>query len=87
MLTVDMAALSASAMILVGDVNGDGSVTNADAALLKRYIAGWSVSIDRNAADINRDGSVTNADAALLNRYIAGWAGYDRYIIQVPASP
>ena len=87
MLTVDMAALSASAMILVGDVNGDGSVTNADAALLKRYIAGWSVSIDRNAADLNRDGSVTNADAALLNRYIAGWAGYDRYIIQVPASP
>ena len=84
---IDKATSIISAMILVGDVNGDGSVTNADAALLKRYIAGWSVSIDRNAADLNRDGSVTNADAALLNRYIAGWEGYDSYIIEVPASP
>ena len=84
---IDKATGITSATVLVGDVNGDGSVTNADAALLKRYVAGWSVSIDRNAADLNRDGSVTNADAALLNRYIAGWAGYDSYIIEVPASP
>jgi|GEM_PF-2757113 len=86
-ITIDMDAVPASATILVGDVNGDGSVTNADVALLKRYVAGWSVSIDLNAADINRDGSVTNADAALLSRYIGGWAGYDSYIIEVPASP
>ncbi|MBR3555044.1 MAG: leucine-rich repeat domain-containing protein [Oscillospiraceae bacterium] len=84
---IDKATGITSAAVLVGDVNGDGSVTNADAALLKRYIAGWSVSIDRNAADLNRDGSVTNADAALLNRYIAGWESYDSYIIQVPATP
>jgi len=74
-------------IILAGDLNGDGSVTSADAALLRRYIAGVSVSIDLNAADIDRDGSVTSTDAALLSRYVVGWHGYDDYFIEVPVNP
>ena len=73
--------------ILVGDVNGDGSVNNRDAMILDRYVAGWTGYEEKiksmDAADLNRDGSVNNRDAMTLDRYIAGWTGYAKYIITV----
>ena len=44
-----------------------------DAILLRRYVAGWDVTIDLLAADVNRDGQVKLNDAILLRRYVAGW--------------
>ncbi len=56
-----------------GDVNRDGYVKLNDAILLRRYVAGWDVTIDLLAADVNRDGQVKLNDAILLRRYVAGW--------------
>ncbi len=56
-----------------GDVNGDGQVKLNDAMLLRRYVAGWDVTIDMLAGDVNRDGQVKLNDAMLLRRYVAGW--------------
>jgi hypothetical protein len=58
---------------LNGDTDGDGEVTDWDAILLCRYMAGWKVTIDLRAADIDHDGEVTDWDAILLERYLAGW--------------
>ena len=67
-----------------GDLNGDGEVTNRDAMILDRYVAGWNgyeKNIkDMNAADLNGDGEVTNRDAMILDRYVAGWRGYAKYV-------
>ena len=57
-----------------GDVNGDGEVDNADAILLRRYVAKWkNISIHTDAADVNKDSDVDNADVILLRRFVAGW--------------
>ena len=73
----------------VGDVNGDGEVTNRDSIILERYIAGWDgyadYIVNPDAADLNRDGEITNRDVMILDRYVAGWEGYDKYIITVTA--
>ncbi|MCL2672633.1 MAG: dockerin type I domain-containing protein [Clostridiales bacterium] len=58
---------------LIGDVDGDGKVSDWDAILLNRYLAGWGVAIDLVAADVDGDGKVTDWDAILLERYLAGW--------------
>ena len=74
---------------IVGDVNGDGEVTNRDTIILERYISGWEgydeYITNMDAADLNRDGEVTNRDIMILDRYIAGWEGYEQYIITVAA--
>ena len=73
---------------LVGDVNEDGEVTNRDAMILDRYIAGWT-GYEKNiknmdAADMDRKGTVDNRDAMILDRVVAGWPGYyDKYCITV----
>ena len=58
----------------LGDVDGDGSATSADAAAILRHIVGLS-SLSEDAllsADINGDGSLTASDAAALLRLIVG---------------
>lgn len=64
---------------MVGDLNGDGAVTNKDRFILNRYLAGMDgyTDIDRTVADINGDGLVTEVDAEYLTRHLAGWAGYE----------
>lgn len=66
---------------IVGDVNGDGSVTTKDRIVLSRYLADWEGYgedvIDVNAADVNGDGSVTTKDRIILSRHLADWAGYE----------
>ncbi len=57
--------------VILGDVNGDGEVKLNDALLLRRYIAGYQLQIDLEAADLNGDGEVKLNDALLLRRSVA----------------
>ena len=59
--------------VLPGDIDGNGKVNLQDSALLRRYLAGWDVTIDKNAADVDGNGKVNLQDSALLRRYLAGW--------------
>lgn len=44
-----------------------------DIELIKRYLAGWEVEIDIEAADMDGDGETTIKDSALVKRQLAGW--------------
>lgn len=58
---------------IIGDTDGDGEVSDWDAIVLNRYLAGWSVGIELSAADVDGDGEVSDWDAIVLERYLAGW--------------
>jgi hypothetical protein len=60
--------------VLVGDANGDGFITSADATIIARYIAGHFPpgSISPRLMDINCDDEVTTADIVRLARAMAG---------------
>jgi hypothetical protein len=55
-----------------GDINGDGVVDITDAvALINRYLAGTTASLDLSIADLNNDGVVDITDAvAIVNKYL-----------------
>ena len=60
---------------LLGDVNGDGSITMADANAVVNYFLATDKPQDFNlkAADVNNDGSITMADAnAIVNMFLGG---------------
>lgn len=58
---------------IIGDANGDGRVTAADAAAVLKYVAKWrGVQIDEGQADVNDDGHVTLSDVAAILKIIAG---------------
>ena len=62
------------ALVLLGDVNGDGSVDPMDASLILRHDTGLCA-LDKTAldsADVNADGSVDPLDASLILKYDAG---------------
>lgn len=63
------------AAFIIGDVNGDGEVTIADANMVANYYTGnldKSEKFNEKAADVNGDGVITIADAnAIANIYIA----------------
>lgn len=67
--------------VIIGDVNGDGSVNTLDRIALARYLANWEgytdETIDMLAADINCDGSVNTLDRIALARHLANWEGYE----------
>ena len=67
---------------VIGDADGDGTVTTKDATLIQRYDAMMSVgdSFDTAAADVDGDGKVTILDATLIQRYLAG-IGTNKYHI------
>ena len=59
------ATLTVKEKVLLGDMNGDGEITNADVAeLLAKVTAREEVSLD--VGDVNGDGEVTNADVVAL---------------------
>lgn len=58
---------------LIGDLDGDGEVTDWDAVLMARYLAGWTVDVNLDAMDIDGDGEITDWDSVLFDRYMAGW--------------
>ncbi len=57
--------------VMFGDINGDGSVTATDAALLTSFLSGANVELT-SAADMNCDGSITSVDSALLSKVLSG---------------
>ncbi|MGN1217905.1 MAG: dockerin type I repeat-containing protein, partial [Phocaeicola sp.] len=59
--------------ILLGDVNGDGSVNVIDANMVRRAAAKLIVLSDTQklAADVNNDGKINIVDANLIRRYAA----------------
>lgn len=59
---------------LMGDLNGDGSVTAADAVLLAKHLIGLSGLDEAQLAqaDLDGDGSITAADAVLLAKKLVG---------------
>ncbi|MBP5312230.1 MAG: dockerin type I repeat-containing protein [Clostridia bacterium] len=58
---------------LIGDVDGDGEVSDWDAVTFERYLAGWAVDVTIGAMDTDGDGEVSDWDAIVLARYLAGW--------------
>ena len=60
-----------------GDVNGNGSVTSADARLVLLYTAGMATltNTQKTLGDVNGSGSVTSADARRILLYVAGVIG------------
>ena len=76
---------------LVGDVDGDGKVSNRDAMILDRYVADWDgydqIITNMAAADLDGSGKVNNRDAVILDRIAADWDGYrDQYVKEVPVA-
>jgi subtilisin family serine protease len=56
---------------MMGDVNGDGQISSADATLVQRHVAGDTLDIDAGAADMDGDGSVDTGDViAILNKVV-----------------
>ena len=58
---------------IIGDVDDDGEISDWDAIVLNRYLAGWNVTINPFASDIDNDSEVSDWDAIVLERYLAGW--------------
>ena len=59
---------------MLGDINGDGRVTNVDAALVYAAYNGTTelTNAQLALADVNGDGKVTNVDAAMIYAYYNG---------------
>ena len=59
---------------MLGDVNGDGRITSADARLALRAAVNLEVLTDlqRLAADVDQDNNVRSADARLILRVAVG---------------
>ena len=57
-----------------GVVTGEGEKPmKKDLLRLQKYLAGWDVEIDKEAADCNGDGVISKADLLRLQKYLAGW--------------
>jgi len=57
---------------LAGDVNNDGVVDAKDVTALRRYLAGWDITVQDASADMSGDGVVDAKDVTLLRRQLAG---------------
>lgn len=68
-LTLEAGTVTVASGIL-GDVNGDGRVTAADAKRLRRFLSGQSVTIENGNADLNADGTVNIFDLLLLQKLV-----------------
>ena len=70
----DMTEDTILAVVVKGDANGDGTITNAD---ITRLLAGYAgkvelTALDAFAADVNASGDITNADITRLRAAYAG---------------
>lgn len=61
-------------VVVYGDVNGDGKVSNVDVVLMQRHILGITTQSGAylQAANVNKDGSVSNIDVVMAQRHILG---------------
>ena len=56
---------------ILGDIDGDGVLTNGDITMAVRIASGWNIHVDMVLADITGDGKVTNRDIIALIRKLA----------------
>lgn len=56
----------------LGDVDGDGELTNADLLLMQDHILDLECTDNACQADLNGDGEVSAADLLLLRKYFQG---------------
>ena len=56
-----------------GDINGDGIVNVLDCLRLKKYLAGFDVTIVEGNADVTGDGNINVVDCLRLKKYLAGF--------------
>ncbi len=59
--------------VVYGDVNNDGAVNMKDILQLRKYIAGYSVTINETNTDVNLDGAINMKDVLVIRKYIAGY--------------
>lgn len=59
------------------DISEDGFVDLQDLVLLRKYIALWSVSLNKSRTDINNDGKVCAKDILYLSKHLAMWENYN----------
>ena len=57
----------------LGDVDGDGNITNADITLLIRVLSGWEASYSEKNADLDKNARLTNRDGVLLITKLSAW--------------
>lgn len=67
----------------IGDVDGDGVITIADATLIQKAGLGFDVTVDATLADVNGDGRISIVDVTLVQKYIVN-AGYNTYLVGQP---
>ena len=75
-MTFACSAALASENVLIGDCNGDGSVSSADASMILRYLVGMANSSEHMSlvADTDGNGTINANDASLILRYLIGLA-------------
>ena len=73
--TYKWGVLSASEnKVVVGDLDGDGTINSTDAVAIQKYLAGNVIEgFTKESADLNGDGEVNSADSVLLMKYLAGY--------------
>ena len=59
----------------VGDLNGDGKINSQDVQILKAYLSGKDITLDREKADVNGDGEISLKDSLALKLCVAGESG------------
>ena len=71
------AQISTSEEVQLGDLDGDGAVTNGDLILLMEYVSGIRQLSDKQkfVADVTEDGVIDNEDIQLVKGYLDGTTG------------
>ena len=67
-------------IVVYGDINGDGKVSNLDLVLMQKQILGIeSQSGSRlEAANVSKDGGISNKDLVILQKHILGISQIDQ---------
>lgn len=59
-------------LYLLGDADGDGSITILDATAVQRWIADYPTNLDTLAADADQDTVISVLDVTAIQRYLVG---------------